>query len=102
MKRLIGLGVAIVVAVFLAAPGYARQGRGQGGGNSSGARLSSHAPKPNTRSNKGGKVRGRERAEEVQEMNKRADRERGFDVAPGVEKAEAGKTGKKSHKRNRN
>ncbi len=40
------------------------------------------------RSNEGGKTRGLERAEESQEMNTRADKNRGFSVAPGVEKAE--------------
>ncbi len=48
-------------------------------------------PPPSTsmqRSNAGGQVRGLERAEASQEVNTRADKNRGFTVAPGVEKAE--------------
>lgn len=56
------------------------------------------ASKASTRSNKGGKVKGLERAEEVQEMNKRAGAQRGFTVGPGVEKAESKQAGKASVK----
>jgi len=42
------------------------------------------------RTNKHGKVRGRERAEAAQSMNTSADANRGYTVAPGVEGAEAG------------
>jgi hypothetical protein len=56
------------------------------------------ASKASTRSNKGGKVKGLERAEEVQEMNKRADAQRGFTVGPGVEKAESKQAGEASVK----
>ena len=107
MKRLFHLGLAALVAASLYVPASARQGNhSHGAGKSTGPAksLPSESSKASTRSNKGGKVKGFERAEEAQEMNKGADAQRGFTVAPGVEKAEAkqaGKTtvkgGKKNH-----
>ncbi len=106
MKTLFHLGLAALVAASLSVPASARQGNhSHGAGKSTGPAksLPSESSKASARSNKGGKVKGLERAEEAQEMNK-ADAQRGFTVAPGVEKAEgkqAGKTtvkgGKKSH-----
>ena len=77
MKKLFHLGLAALVAAFLAMPASAGQGN---------------------HGHKGGKVKGLERTEEVQEMNKRADAQRGFTVAPGVEKAESKQAGKVSVK----
>ncbi len=107
MKRLFQFGVAALVAAFLAVPASAGQGNhSHGVGKSSNhvKSLPSKSSNASAHSNKGGEVKGLERAEEVQGMNKRADAQRGFTVAPGVEKAEGeqvGKTsvkgGKKSH-----
>lgn len=64
----------------------------QRGGHPSGRPAFTPPPPPPSasiqRSNEGGRTRGLERAEESQEMNTRADKNRGFTVAPGVEKAE--------------
>jgi len=49
------------------------------------------------RSNKGGAVRGKARAEQVQSLNNKADTNRGFTIAPGVEKAETKTAGNNSH-----
>ncbi len=107
MKKVPSLALATLVAVFLAVPASARhRNHSHGAGKSSShvKRLPSKSSKASARSNKGGEVKGLERAEEVQEMNRRADAQRGFTVAPGVEKAEgehSGKTtmrdGKKGH-----
>jgi len=69
MKKVLYCSVAFLAALLLVIPTAAQKGR----------------------SNRGGNVRGNERAEEVQEMNKKADANRGFTVAPGVEKAESKK-----------
>ncbi len=63
----------------------------QRGGHPSGRPAFTPPPPPpsaSIRSNEGGQTRGVERAETSQEMNTRADKNRGFTVAPGVEKAE--------------
>lgn len=59
------------------------RGLGSGADISSSARMGAAA-----RANKGGHVRGLGRAEAVQSSNTRADVNRGFTVAPGVEAAE--------------
>ncbi len=106
MKKSVYAALALLVTAFLTMPGWARQGNshhGTGKASTHHHTSSSKSSHASARSNKGGKVRGLERAEEVQEMNKRADANRGFTVAPGVEKAESqqtvkttAKTGKKS------
>ena len=112
MKKSVYAALALLVTAFLTMPGWARQGNahhGTGKASTHHHTSSSKSPHAGARSNQGGKVRGLERAEEVQAMNKRADANRGFTVAPGVEKAEslqagktAAKTGKKSQTRKGN
>ncbi len=92
-KLLIGI-FAIGLTSLLAVPARAQKG-GHGRPNSRGVTAvshrkttSSHVRRVRARSNQGGKVRGLERAEEVQSTNAGADANRGFTVAPGVEKAE--------------
>ncbi len=96
MKRLSYFIIAFSVMAFLATPAWAQKG-GQGGhhGKSSTHASAHHSKHSTTQSNAGGKTRGLERAEAVQEKNTKADAERGFTVAPGVEKAET-KTGAKT------
>jgi len=77
MKRLLHLGLAILVAALLVMPAWAK--------------------KPSVRSNKGGATKGLERAEQVQTTNK-ADAHRDFTVAPGLEKAEGKHASKKTHR----
>ncbi len=89
MKKVLYLSLAFLATVLLAMPAAAQRA---GGGKSG----SSGPSMDRDRSNHGGQVRGNERAEEVQQMNKRADAHRGFSVAPGVEKAES-KKHKKHH-----
>lgn len=100
MRKVAYAGLALMVWGLLAAPAWAQKGGhgGRGGrstagtsrsGTSSDRSVPSHPSMASQRSNKGGEVRGLERAKEVQAMNKRADANRGFTVAPGVEKAEA-------------
>jgi hypothetical protein len=67
VKKLTYFCLAFVVAVLTAIPAVAQ--KGQGGG----------------RSNRGGDVRGNERAEQVQTENRKGT------IAPGVENAEAKK-----------
>jgi hypothetical protein len=101
MKGMFHLGLAALVAGFLAMPAPAGQGnhsQGAGKSTSHAKSLPSASSKASTRSNKAGKVKGLERAEEVQGMNKRDDAQRGFTVAPGVEKAESKQAGKASVK----
>lgn len=112
MNKLFHAGLAIFVVSLLTTLGWARQGRSEHGTAKAPAHARMSSPrssKASARSNRSGKVRGLERAEGVQEMNKRADAERGFTVAPGVEKAEkhqagekAGKAGKKGKTRKGN
>ncbi len=100
MKRLLHLGLATLVVAFVAIPAVADSGKHghRARGSPSHVKVSSKSSKASVRSNKGGKVKGRERAEEVQEMNKRADARRGFSVAPGVENAEGKHATKKTVK----
>lgn len=100
MKKVLCSGLTILVLGFLTVPAWAQKGgHGQGAGKSMGAsgvthgKASSHSPSSHSsmageRSNKGGQVRGRERAREVQGMNTTADTERGFTTAPGLDKAD--------------
>ncbi len=95
MKRLLQAALAMMVALFLTAPVWADQGKGHAYGR--------HKMHHNhsKRSNKYGKKHGKERAEEVQEMNKGADKNRGFTVAPGIEKTEGESVVKNSRKPSR-
>ena len=108
MKKAFYSGLAVLVLACLAGPAWAQKG---GGGKARGAAAVSHrkastrsvtgnAPSSVERSNKGGEVRGQERAAEVQSMNTKADTERGFTTAPGPEKAgqQAAQGGKGKHK----
>ncbi len=97
MKRLLQAALAMMVALFLTAPVWAGQGKGEGHAYGRHKMHRNHSK----RSNKYEKKHGKERAEEVQEMNTRADKNRGFTVAPGVEKAEGDSVGKNSRKPNR-
>ncbi len=98
MKKVLYPLFAIVVLGFLAVPAWAQKvggaHRAQKASVTSHETVSTpaapeHSRMSTKRSNKGGKVRGLERAEEVQAMNTKADAKRGFTVASGVEKAEA-------------
>jgi len=99
MKKVVYSGLALLVLVCLTGTAWAQKGgRGGGGGKPAGVRAASHgkastpsaskaSPTSVERSNKGGEVRGQERAEEVQSMNTKADTERGFTTAAGLEQA---------------
>ena len=90
MRKLLYTGLAFLLPAFLLMPPRA-QARSHSDaavhGSSRHATVSRHV-KSNERSNKGGRVRGRERAEEVHAMNRRRDAHRGFTAAPRVERAE--------------
>src|SRR2546422_3827765 len=101
MKRVFYSGLAFLILALLSMPAtaQARSHRnapvhtGFSGARFSRGRSSRHATvsrhaKSNDRSNKGGRVRGRERAEEVHVMNRRRDAHSGFTVAPRAERAE--------------
>ena len=106
--------ILIWIAAFgltssLAIPGWAQRG-GHGRGMSMSkspaaisrpATRASQPSKAQARSNRGGKVRGRQRAEEVQTMNTRADANRGFTVAPGLQKSERHATSKNAKRSKR-
>ncbi len=94
MKRLLQAALAMMVALFLTAPVWAGQGKGEGHAYGRHKMHRNHSK----RSNKHGAVRGKERAEEVQGMNTRADKNRGFTVAPGIEKTEGERVVKNSRK----
>src|SRR2546422_11701899 len=91
MKRVLYSGLAFLILALLSMPATAQarshSDKAVHGRASHHAAASRHA-KSNDRSNKGGRLRGRERAEEVHAMNRRKDAHRGFTVAPGVEGAE--------------
>ncbi len=102
MKKVLYPLFAIVALGLLAVPTWAQKASG-GAHRALKASVTSHetASTPvaaehsrmsSKRSNKGGKVRGLERAEQVQAMNTKADANRGFAVASGVEKAETAKS----------
>ncbi len=102
MKRTLYVGLAALVFASLSAPAWAQKGgHGRGAGKStavSGAphgKSATHASQARQRSNKGGEVRGLDRAKEVQGMNAKADAERGFTTAPGLDKA-SGKASQKA------
>lgn len=102
MKKLILGGLALLVLLFLTLPAWAQDrgaGRGRGRGPAaSGAGQqqtqrepgSSRSVRATERSNKGGQVRGRERARQVQQSNTRANQRRGFETAPGLDREEQG------------
>lgn len=100
MKKLLHSGLTLVVLAFLTTPAWAEKGGHSHGSpaaasHSKGASHSvGHKRMSSKRSNKRGDVHGLERAEEVQAMNTKADANRGFTVAPGVEKAEGETTAK--------
>jgi hypothetical protein len=79
--------LAIAVCGFLTSPVWAR---GQGGSHGNSA-MHAHSANGHSahahhsmRSNKGGAVRGLNRAQQAQSMNSKADTERGFTSAPGM------------------
>ncbi len=100
------LCLSALILALVAVPAWAQHRSAAGDRHASSAAITApnQEPKPERtrmstlRSNKGGKVRGRERAEQVQALNAKADTKRGFTVAPGVEKAE-GKTPAKTQGR---
>ncbi len=106
MKKVLYGGLTFFVLTCLSFPAWAQKG-GQGGqGASHAAAGMSHSRKSShkssmaaERSNKGGAVRGKTRAEQVQQENTKADTERGFTEAPGLSQTTgqaAGKTKGKS------
>ncbi len=71
MKRLACLVLLLSVFSFFAAPAWAQRGSGKGKGQSAAPQSKeekSDASMSEERSNKGGEIRGTERAEEVHEM----------------------------------
>ena len=95
MKRVPYSGLAFLILALLSMPAWA-QARSHSNAAAHGrfsrhATVSRHA-KSNDRSNKGGRVRGRERAEEVHAMNRHRDAHRGFAVAP-----RAGRRSRRGH-----
>ncbi len=77
--------VAVAVCGFLSSPAWAH---GQAGSHGkSGLHRHSANAHSTGRSNKGGTVRGLDRAKEMQSMNTKADTERGFTAAPGMTNA---------------
>ena len=111
MRKAFYSGLALLVIAFFASDSWAQKGGGHDRAKDSthgsvtasanrdthsvdadkDAHHGKHSKKTNTRSNKGGAVRGKERAEEVQGLNSKADSNRGFTTASGVEKAETKK-----------
>ena len=91
MKRVLYSGLAFLILALLSMPATARarshSDKAVHGRSSRHAAASRHA-KSNDCSNKGGRVRGRERAEEVHAMNRRRDAHHGFTAAPRAERAE--------------
>jgi hypothetical protein len=73
MKRSLYLILSLLVFALFTAPAWAQKGGGgKGKGQSAasqGKKDSSHASMADERSNKGGEVKGTERADEVREMN---------------------------------
>ncbi len=91
MRKLSSTGMALLVLMCLSLPAVAQKGSNGRGGKSLAATGMSHSKKSShkssmsaERSNKGGAVRGKARAEEVQQENTKADTERGFTEAPGM------------------
>jgi len=84
MKKLGHLFLALLVSLSMSLPVLAKEGK------SHHTSTSKHTPKSAVRSNKGGKAAGEPtgtaRAKEVQALNKRADANRGFTTAPGLNK----------------
>ncbi|MBZ5563004.1 MAG: hypothetical protein LAP13_11375 [Acidobacteriia bacterium] len=91
MKKAIYVGMASLVVACLSLPAWAQKSGHGGSGASHAATGVSHSKKSShkssmatDRSNKGGAMRGKTRAEEVQQENAKADTERGFTEAPGM------------------
>jgi hypothetical protein len=110
MKRVLYSGLAVMVMACLTSPAWAQKGghgRGMGAagasqgmsgmesttgtqhGKSQGKSSSHRQSMSSQRSNKGGATRGLSRAEQVQQMNNKADVQRGFTTAPGMGTAQS-------------
>src|SRR5438094_10636047 len=91
MRKLLYTGLAFLLPAFLLMPPRA-QARSHSDaaahGSSRHATVSRHV-KSKERSNKGGRVRGRERAEEVHAINRRGGAHRGFTRTSHAQRAEA-------------
>ena len=110
MKRLIIAVTGCALAAWLATPALAQRRAHVGASSSARIGMSARAAGAQidhsssasartgaeARTNKGGELRGLERAEAAQSTNTRADVNRGFTVAPGVEKAETKHAAKES------
>ncbi len=91
MRKLLLGGLSFFVLTCLSLPAWAQKGGHGAAGAAHAAAGMSHSKKSShkssmsaERSNKGGAVRGKARAEEVQQENAKADTERGFTQAPGM------------------
>ncbi len=91
MRKMVYVGMALLVLACLSLPAWAQKsGHGESGASHaatgmSHSKKSTHKSSMATdRSNKGGAMRGKTRAEEVQQENTKADTERGFTEAPGL------------------
>ncbi len=91
MKRALLGGLAFFVLTCLSFPAWAQKGSHGGEGAAHAVSGMSHSKKSShkssesaERSNKGGAVRGKARAAEVQKENTKAGTERGFTEAPGL------------------
>jgi len=102
MRNVAYLALAVLVSGFLTLPAWAQKGgKDHAAGKASAslhAKSSTHTSMASQRSNKGGAVRGKARAEEVQAMNTKADAERGFTEAPGFSQTGKQNMGKGSTK----
>lgn len=91
MKKTLYGVMAFLILACLSIPAWAQKG-GQGSQGAAHAtagkmhsKKSAHKSSMSAeRTNKGGAVRGKARAEEVQQENAKADTERGFTEAPGM------------------
>ncbi len=110
MKKAVYVGMAMLVLMCLSLPAWAQKGGHGAAGTGHAATGMSHSKKSSHKhsmstehSNKGGAVRGKSRAEEVQAQNSKADTERGFTEAPGMTQTtgkQAGKGAAHSHQGN--
>jgi hypothetical protein len=92
MRKSLYLSLALAIGLVMGLPAWAQKGtHGKSATHSkASAYQSSHSA---ARSNKGGQTRGIARAEQVQQMNTKADAERGFTAAPGLATASNAKSG---------
>ncbi len=92
MRKWLQLAAAAALVAVLTVPAWAQPGKGQTKAKSHGKAAATASATPlqaQTRSNKGGEVRGQTRAAEVQTLNTKADSKRGFTTSKGLTKSSA-------------